>query len=223
MGCCHSNQKIISPLDKIKTPSQILLKETLSKYVELLLQDYEKAIIEKIVPSKPLTMHEFDKIIKSSTQKAFQKYKDMTVNFSNKETVQEEINYYRLYLISKCKSKEGYFRFLSNFHSFEFVYQLMKHLIQELNDEKLTITECVSHYKKLAKGSIILEGLQNLYDAIELPTEKRLEFIINKTNAVRKELEDSRNQLLRIYSNANFPCTNEEIPSTTISFFTTLM
>lgn len=219
MGCCHSKQEIISPLEKIKTPSQIDLKETFSRYVEILLQDYEKTITEKIIPSRPRTMHEFDKIIKSSIQITFQKYKEMTVNYSSKEDVQKEIKNYRLFLISKCKSKEGYFRFLNNYHSFEFVYQLKKHIIQELNDGKLTVTECVSQYKNLAKGSYVLEGLQDLHDAIELPVEKRLEYIINKKNAIRQELEDNRNQLLRIYSNVNFPCLNDEIPSTTISFF----
>ncbi|OMJ90618.1 hypothetical protein SteCoe_7017 [Stentor coeruleus] len=198
MGSCRSKEEIISPLDKIKTPSQIILKETLSGYVEILLQDYEKILTQKIVPSNPQTMHEFDKIIKFTIQKALQKYKDMTINFSSKEDVQEEIKNYRLYLISKCKLKEGYFRFINNYHSFEFVYELKKNLIQELNDEKLTVTECVSEYKKLAKGSYLLEGLQDLHDAVELPLEKRLKFITNKANTIRQELEDNRNQLLRI-------------------------
>ncbi|OMJ70331.1 hypothetical protein SteCoe_31703 [Stentor coeruleus] len=222
MGCCSNKQEIISPMNKTKDPSQEELKETLLSYVNIFLEDYEKLIKKKIIPNRPRAMHEFDKIVKHSINTIFQKYKEITATYSKKEYIQSEIKKYSLYLISKCKSREGYYRFINNLYSFEYANHLKKHLIQELNNSNITSEACINQYNKLAKGSYVIEGLQDLYDVLELPAEKRLNFLNDKASKIKQELEDDRKQLIRIFDNIDLPLVSEEITSTNISYFNAL-
>lgn len=222
MGCCSNKQEIISPINKLKDSDQEELKVALSSFVNILLEDYEKLIKNKIIPNRPRTMHEFDKIIKHSTNTIFQKYKEITATYSKKDYIQSEVKKYSIFLLSKCNSREGYYRFINNFYSFEYAHHLKKHLIQELNNSNITSEACINQYTKLAKGSYVIEGLQDLYDALELPAEMRLSFLNDKTNAIKKGLEEDRKQLISIYDNIDLPLINEEIPSTSISYFNAL-
>ena len=152
-------------------------------------------MMEKMIPKTPKNNYEIDKIINISISQIMTAFKESISTFPVSELLKSEIKKSEFLLFSKIKAKEGFFRFLNNFYSFEYIFQLEKFLIRELSLNKMNDSQCIQAYTKLAKGNFVLEGLQIIHDILSCSAEQRLEFLQKKAEITIRELEEHRNEL----------------------------
>ena len=219
MGCCAQRHQIITPLTLDQLSKISSVRESILYYSDVFISDFEKLLFDKIIPTKPRSMHEFDNIFNYCIKTIAKNYNDYTsTSYSNDPFIVTEVRKCKSFLISKCKSKEGYFRLLNNIYSFEFIFQLEKFLIEKLNKQLITEEICIGEYNKFARGSYTLQGLEDIYEAFLIDGHKRIKFLEEKALIIRKELKEFREQLISAENYKEIPGIKEEIPSTTISF-----
>lgn len=218
MGCCKSKGEVIIPITKEEKQNSTDIKGTLAFYTSIFMEDFEKILLEKITPEKPKSMHEFSKAINFGIKVVCENFNSYTSHFAKDSATQSELQKYKLFIVSKCKSKEGYFNFLNSFYSFDFIYQLEKHLVEGVMNEKLSIGQCIIEFNRLAKGCFMLEGLDDLHTVLSLPDSEKFEFIEQKATEIKKELQNFKEQLLLAENALIVLNLRETLTSTPISF-----
>jgi hypothetical protein len=218
MGCCHYKDEIKIPSIKPNTISTETVREKFTYFLDVFINDYQSWVLEKITPEKPRSMHEFEKIIKHSLQTAVKRFQEFTSTYPDTESIRSESKKFQMFLISKCKSKQAYFRFLNNCYSFEYIYSLEKHILSQLSRTSMSVEDCVSTYMMLARGSYTLEGLEILYELVKIPEHNRNTFLDAKALTIRSDMQKVREQLIKLDTSSSMPLISDDFRSTTISF-----
>ena len=218
MGCCAHKDEIILPFSKEAQILSLEVRKKLYCYTNELIDDFEKILLEKINQNKPRSVHEFNKVIQYAIQSVLRIFKQHIASFDPDPITQYEINKYKLFIISKCKSKQGHFSFLNSYYSLAYTYQLQSFLIKKLNNHAINSEECIAEYKKLAKGCFVFESIQDLHEIILLDSSERMQLLEQRTESIRNELKEFRNQLMLAENYVDVVNFNEDIRSTAISF-----
>ena len=210
MGCCSSISKTII-VQKINTCSLDALQlenpvSLILKFVDEEFINFESKLLEKIIPTKPRGAVEFERLFQHQiciSSQRYMRYFSPVPKISNNL---KEYEQYRIYFLSKCRSKEGSYRCLNDFYSFEHNYTLKHHLIKEISSKLLAHEEVITLYIKLAKGTFIIEGLQDVYDFLKLAEISQMKrFVEIKANEVKMIIEANRKQLERAERRAFLP------------------
>ena len=207
MGCCHHTQRIINP-GPIRRPSAItLLKDNLSNITDTLLQEYETNLSERINPDQPRTLAEFNQITNSQIEKLLSKYDLVTKDLHKNILNTSHIKFYKNYLFSKCKAKEGLFSNLNSLNSCKYIFKLIETLLNKIQegciDEKLS-TEA---FLKLAKGAYMIRGLQVYHNLLEINLNERMKLLKTLEDNENQKLIEDRNQLIGLFKDSLLPGT----------------
>jgi hypothetical protein len=214
MGCCQSIAKVESSLLKNQTDLDKLPKDeaiqTLKHSVSQSVKDFENALHIKITPKRPLSLSEFEQTIKYSIQSELQRFDLKFFKIPENLEILAEYKKYRSYLLSKCSSKEGYFRNLNDFYSSELVSTLSSEIIQEFFDGKFEFQDALNKYQRLARGSYVISGLQNLHGFLQMESSHQaLEKLRLEMDEVEKVLEINKKELERASNKALLPLDSE--------------
>ena len=178
----------------------------ISRFVDEEFSNFESSLLEKIIPKKPRGAVEFEQIFQNITRNSYQNYLRHFSPAPKLPKNLKEYEQYKVYLLSKCRSKEGHYRCLNDLYSFEHNYSLKHYIIKEFSTRLLTQEEAISLYRKLAKGTFIIEGLQDVYDFLKLRDKGEMkEFVERKADEVKGIIEENRKQLERAERKAILP------------------
>lgn len=221
MGICRSTNKIVVVQNPDSCDLDLMFYDNplvaLASFVEKENQKFEERLLGKITPNKPRGIVEFDHIFRKIVQISFQHFLNHFIPLPKLPNVVKDYNQFKVYLLSKCKAREGHFRCLNDYFSFEHNYNLKMHLIKDFSTELLTQIEVLEKYRKLAKGTFIIEGLQDMYEVMKFTDIKAMKgFIDEKAKQIRIMLEDNRKQLDRAERKAIIPIRVEMSPSLSI-------
>lgn len=214
MGCCHAVEVKCSALKPqliLDSYSKSEASEIIEKYVESSIGSYEKAIMNKINPKRPLNLIEFEKSLKTSLTTELNNFDEQLGKIPENPEILSVYKKYKAYLVSKCTSREGHFRYLNNSYSFKLVFDIRKEILTEFFDNKITFDEAINKYKRLARGTYVIYGLQKLYDHIKIGNKEEMLKIMDEDAAsVIQTLEDNKVQLERASRKAILPLSVEE-------------
>lgn len=197
MGCCHQNVRILTP--PINLVSNYLTNEklTLTKLVQIQVENFEKLVQTKIKPNKPKTATEISGVIELSMRKVVQDFENSVKYYNNEAQIENLIKTFKLYLVSKCKSKEGFFRNQNDYFSFKYIFNLIKFLLGKMKSEGFSVKDSIELYSKLARGAYMIMGLNEYNILLGLSDEEKEEYLkkleeieIEKLGLEKSELID---------------------------------
>lgn len=210
MGCCNASEKVVSSqlkegLDLDKLDSEKAFGE-ITERVFKALKEFEQKILKRITPEKPRGLIEFEQIIRYSIQEIYKNFESQFPQEPKSPQIKAEYKKYRLYLLSKCKSKEAYFRYLNDSYSFKHNLSLKTFIVNSFCSKQINHIQAIETYQKMARGTYIIEGLQDMHEILRLEDkETMLNKIEIKSEEIRKGLEENRIQLERIECRPLFP------------------
>lgn len=215
MGCCNAVEQVkISPLKSqlvLDSYSKTEASEIIEKLVDSSINSYEKAIMAKITPKRPLNLIEFEKSLKTSLTTELNNFDEQIGKIPETPEIFSIYSKYKIYLMSKCKSREGYFRYLNNLYSFQLIFNIRQEILTDFFDRKTSYEETINRYKKQARGTYVIYGLQKLYDHIKIGNKEEVFKLMDEDAAVvYQTLEDNRVQLERASRKAILPFNVEE-------------
>lgn len=212
MGCTQNRQGIILP----DTNSISQLRLSLNSMISSLSKDFEDSLLEKLVLCHPLSIQEFNKTMQYFIQETVKRFEMQVQEDSTLKPFQSKVYLFKNYLISKCQSKEGYFRNLNDTNSVESISRLRRNLLEQLNKGTITETQCIEMYSKWAKGTFMLKGLNDMHQLVALNEDEREKYLSDEERKEINELNENKLRLLEI-SKANSTFLLDEIESTAIS------
>ena len=210
MGCCNTTEQVKCSNLKPQLDLDNLSKSEASVMIEQLvnssINSFELSVNKKVIPKRPLNLIEFEQVLKLTLNTEIINFDNQIGKIPERFEILAEYKKFKHYLISKCKSREGFFRYLNNFYSFKLVCDIKREIISDFQDGKLTFEEGISKYKRSARGTFIIYGLQTLYELLKIENKDEVLKIMNK-NAERifEKLEDNRIQLERASRKAILP------------------
>jgi hypothetical protein len=200
MGSCKSSQRAITPCNNLECDldtsepfeASAIVKNAIRPLVTIL----DNKLLEKITPTSPITSEEFEKLYRTYTKEICNRY---AKQFEPKSGSEKELKIYkisRMYLISKWKSQEGYFRLLNEFYSFQHNYSLKISIIKEFWNRRDNISLIMYEYQKKAKGTYFYQGLQEICKINEFDSrDQMVEFISRNADNMKKELNQSLKEI----------------------------
>ena len=207
MGCCHNNQKIINPGPNRRPSAFALLKENLSSITELLLQEYENHLSERINPDQPRTFAEFNQITNNLIERTLSKYDLLTKDLNKNILNISQIKFYKHYLNSKCKAKESLFSNQNSFNSFKYIFKLIETLLSKLQEGCIDEKQSTEAFLKLAKGAYMIRGLQVYHNLLGIGFGERMKLLKTLEDNENQILVEEKNQLIGLYKDSLLPGT----------------
>ena len=212
MGCSHNRQEIVTPLNN--PPFQ--LRSALYTIVQSLSKEFEDTLVEKLVVSEPRSIQEFNKLINFTLQDKLKKFELQTEEYTNQKPFQSQSSFFKNYLISKCKSKEGYYRNLNDINSVEFTSRLRRNLLEQLNKGSINEVQCLELFSKWAKGTYVFKGLSDIHQLLPLDVQERERYLCEEEEKEKRDLEENRARLMLV-GKKRFSGFSDEIQSTAMS------
>ena len=212
MGCSHNRQEIIIP----KNHPPFHLRSTLFSIVQSLSKEFEDSLLEKLVLDEPRSIQEFNKLICSTLQDKLKKFDKQIEEFTGQKPFRSESSFFQNYLISKCKSKEGYYRNLNDFNSVQFIGRLRRNLMEQLNKGSIDQVQCLEMFSHWAKGTYVLKGLSDMHQLLALDEKGRDQYLCNEEEKEKNDLDEDKARLMDM-SRKRFADLPDEIPSTAMS------
>ncbi|CAG9312962.1 unnamed protein product [Blepharisma stoltei] len=179
MGSCCSNRsvQIISenqlPVDSIlKTrivdPSKLENVELIiSEYAARIKGEFENKVEKFLEPANPLTLQQFESMIKSQYDQLSGQFKELFINEESGWNVPFELIEKSLSaLLSSCKAKEPIFRLMNDINSVEYTNALKLELLEEFLLNHSSPVVLLKKYQKSSKGTFVMQGLSELYELI---------------------------------------------------------
>ncbi|OMJ66690.1 hypothetical protein SteCoe_36382 [Stentor coeruleus] len=214
MGCCNASEKVVSSqlkegLDLDQLDSEKALEEITERVIKAL-KDFEQKVLKRITPEKPRGTIEFEQIIRYSLQETYKNFEAQFLQEPKSQEIKVEYKKYRLYLLSKCKSKEAYFRYLNDCYSFEQNLSLKNLIVNRFCSKQIDYIQAIETYQKMARGTYTIEGLEDVHEMLQLEDkESMLKKIEIKSEEIKKGLEENRIQLERIECKPLLPINAE--------------
>ena len=207
MGCCHHNQRIINPGPIRRSSGLSLLKENLSNITDSLLKEYESNLSERINPDQPRTLAEFNHITNSQIEKLVTKYDLLTKDLPKNILNTSHIKFYKNYLSSKCKAKEGLFSNLNSLNSCKYIFKLIETLLSKIQEGCIDEKQSIESFLKLAKGAYMIRGLQVYHNLLGINLNERMKLLKTLEDNENQKLIEDRNQLIGLFKDSLLPGT----------------
>lgn len=194
MGCCQNNGKIITPPIHPRPSQLVQLKSKLLAIVQSQVEVFETSIQQKITTNKPKNSIEFIDLINKSIKKSIKNYEESTNNSNALLSHMNQIKFFKFYLISKCKSKEGFYRNQNNYFSFKYIFNLIRFLLTKIKNEGLSKESSLEMYSKMAKGTYMIKGLDHFNTLLTLEDREKEMLLqkIEKNEMEKLSLEKSQ-------------------------------
>jgi hypothetical protein len=207
MGCCQHSNGIIKP-GPIKRPSLLSgLKEKLSEITENLLKEYEDHLLQRVTPDQPRTLAEFSQISSKTMEKVTKEYDEETKDLAKNLLYISQIKFYKHYLSSKCKAKEGLLSNENSLNSFRYIFKLIETLLNKIEQGIIDDKQSVEAFTKLAKGAYMIKGLQIYHNLLGVNSNERKKLLKALQENENSRLIDDRNQLVGLYKDSLIPGT----------------
>lgn len=162
-------------------------------------EKFDNAVLLKMSSEKPQDFSKFNRMIKLQIDKAEQELVGKLSGIVKKDC--QKVVGLRKFLVSTCKAKEGYFRYLNCIHSLRYMHLLKLQLIEDAVSCKSTDTEVLGIYMKSAKGCYSMQGFLELEGLLKLkndPSDMKVN-LYKQTIAEQKTLQSE----LKILDEAN--------------------
>lgn len=212
MGCTQNRQGIILP----DSSHFSQLRPIINSIISSLTKDFENSLLEKLVLGHPLSIQEFNKIIQIHIQETVNKFEMQVKGDADLKPFQSQVYLFKKYLISKCKSKEGYYRNLNDTNSAQLIARLRRTLLEQFNKGSISQEQCLEMYSKWAKGTFVLKGLNDMHQLMALKEDEREKYLSDEEDKENNELNENKLRLIEV-AKANSTFLLDEIESTAMS------
>lgn len=210
MGCCNTTEQVrcstLKPQLDLDAYSKAEASEMINQLVNSSINSFDLAFNRKVSPKRPLNLIEFEQVLKSTLNTEINNFDQLIGKIPENPEILAEYKKLKLYLISKCRSREGYFRYLNNSYSFKLVSDIKHDILSDFFEGKLSFDEGISKYKRFARGTFIIFGLQTLYELMSIENKDEAFKIMNQNaEKIFDKLEDNKIQLERASRKALLP------------------
>lgn len=196
MGCIHQKPRAISPSVYRNSSLFVDIKEHLSIQIEAIADDFERFIQQKINPSNPKALAEFDEMIKQGIRRSKLRFDEITEKYKEIHECKSHVSFFRAYLKSSCKSKIGIFRNQNNINSCNYLFSLAFEILERLEKQEIDEKEALECFSKQIRGAFRIKGIHIFHSLIALQPIDRKKFLKSMQEFELEKLEVQKEQLL---------------------------
>ena len=228
MGCINQRHHVVTPSTYRKSSLCKDLKSIFSDKIETLVLEFENDLKGRISKSTPKTMIEFNEIINQGIQKSEKNFEEFSQKYSARPECRSQVNFFKYYLKSSCKAKEGMYHNQNSINSCKYIFSLAFNTLKQIDEGEITEKKALESYKENMKGAYMIKGLQIFHNLLELPHQERVKFLKNLEEMEESNLNKHKLQIIGIDNPENstsiinklgLPTDNENLDDSLASVF----